>query len=102
VVVGWAALVAVVTARRLPSVFAPEAPPERPLLHTRHLALLAVALVAGYVAALAAVLARRGGEIDWTLPGGTFLAACALLAALSALATLVLLAALRSALPDAR
>lgn len=102
VVVGWAALVALATARRFPSAFAAEAPPERPLLQGNHLAIVGVALAAGYVAALAAVLARHGGAIDWTLPGGTFLSACVALTVLAALATVALLAALRSALPDAR
>ncbi|HYV15417.1 MAG TPA: phosphatase PAP2 family protein [Conexibacter sp.] len=102
VVVGWGALVAFATARRFPRAFAAEAPSERPLLQSSHLAIVGVALAAGYVAALVAVLARHGGAIDWTLPGGTFLSACVALVALAALTTVALLIALRRALPDAR
>jgi membrane-associated phospholipid phosphatase len=102
VVVGWGALVALGTALRVPHAFAaePDPPREGPLLRSGHVAAVGIALAAAYVAALAVVLARHGGAIDWTLPGGRFLAACVALAALAALATTALLAALRGALPD--
>ncbi|MGB2712432.1 MAG: phosphatase PAP2 family protein [Conexibacter sp.] len=106
VVTGWAALVALAALIRFPGLFsaaAHDAGERRgePILAPRHLLLAGIALAGGYVALLAFVLARRGSDIDWTLPGGTFLAAGAMLAVLAALLTAALLAALHAARADA-
>ncbi len=96
VVTGWSALVAIASARRFPGIFSAEPPrPGAAAIEPRHLLLGVLALAAGYVAMLAAVLARRGGDIDWTLPGHNFLGACVALVALVTLLGAALLLALR-------
>lgn len=107
VVTGWAAVVALVSAARFPGVFAaaPASAPPPPgaiTLAPRHLLLGALALAGAYIALLAAVLARRGGEIHWTLPGKPFLAASAALVVLVSVLMLALIAGLRAATANAR
>ncbi len=105
VVTGWAAIVALAGALRFPGLFsaAPPSAEQQPAaiaIQPRHLLLGALTLVGAYVALLTAVLVRRGGEIHWTLPGGSFLAASGALALLAALLTAALLGALQHAVPN--
>jgi lysylphosphatidylglycerol synthetase-like protein (DUF2156 family) len=95
VVTGWAAVVALCSARWFPGIFSGEASDRSSPITPRDVLIGGLALAGGYVVALVAVVARDGGTIDWTLPGGTFIAACGAIAVAAALLTLALLVALR-------
>lgn len=94
VVTGWAALVALVSSAYVPDVF-DEPPPDavERAIAPRHLLAVALTLAATYVVLLAALLVRRGGDIDWVLPGGTFLASSVAIAVLAAILLPALLVA---------
>lgn len=104
VATGWAALVSLVSARYVPGIFtdppsrtttqADDSPPGR-----RPLQLGALALLGGYFALLALLLARHGGDISWVLPSRSFLAVSAAIVVLAGLLTVALLAALSAAAP---
>jgi hypothetical protein len=64
--------------------------------------LAAIALVAGWIVAVAIVGGRRIGAIELTTLNAAFVAACACVAALAALLLATLLAALRESLPVRR
>jgi PAP2 superfamily len=98
VVTGWSAVVALFSAIWFPGIFSGEASARRSPITPRDVLLGGLALAGGYAVALIAVIARDGGTIDWTLPGGTFIAACAAIAVAAALLTTALLVALRRSL----
>ena len=95
---GWSALVALCSARWFPGIFSGEASERRSPITPRDVLFGGLALAGGYAVALIAVIARDGGTIDWTLPGGTFIAACGAIAVAAALSTVALLVALRVSL----
>jgi membrane-associated phospholipid phosphatase len=66
----------------------------------RYLIAGATALVAGWLVAIAIVLANRAGALEWTLGSAAFFGACAAILSLASVCMAALLWAIRASRPD--